>query len=31
MTDFIMAFIEIIKNIVKAMQDMIAQIRAEND
>ncbi len=31
MTDFIMQFMDFIKNIVAAIQDMVKQIRAKND
>ena len=31
MTDFIMKFMDFIKSIVVAIQDMVKQIRAKND
>lgn len=31
MTEFIMKFIDLIQSIVKAIQDMVGQIRAKND
>lgn len=31
MSDFIMGFVELIKNIVAQIQDLITQIRASND